>query len=117
MGDQAWFAGLFGLLIPGLHQGRNGFQGTRSRLVMWFRAPGGFTGQKNGDSALGLQRILGLGSYGTAWTWLYAFRRAMVRPGRDRLAGRVEVETYLGGLEEGVYGRGTHKKALTVVVP
>ena len=43
--------------------------------------------QKNGASALGLQRVLGLGSYKTAWTWLHKLRRAMVRPGRDRLAG------------------------------
>ena len=92
------------------------FQGTRSPFVMWFRAAWWVTGQKNGASALGLQRILGLGSYETAWTWLHKFRRAMVRPGRDRLAGRVEVdETYLGGPEEGVYGRGAQKKALIVV--
>ena len=46
---------------------------------------------------IGLQRVLGLGSYKTAWTWLHKLRRAMVRPGRDRLRGRVEVdETYLG---------------------
>ena len=67
---------------------------------MWW-----LTSQKNGASALGLQRVLGLGSYKTAWTWLHKLRRAMVRPGRDRLRGRVEVdETYLGALEEGVRG-------------
>jgi len=72
--------------------------------------------QKNGASALGLQRVLGLRSYEKAWTWLHKLRRAMVRPGRDRLAGTVEVdETYLGGLEEGVRGRQTEKKALIVV--
>ncbi len=65
---------------------------------------------------MGLQRILGLSSYKTAWTWLHKLRRAMVRPGRDRLGGRVEVdETYLGGLEEGVRGRQTKKKALVAV--
>ena len=78
---------------------------------MWW-----LTSQKNGASALGLQRVLGLGSYKTAWTWLHKLRRAMVRPGRDRLSGRVEVdETYLGGLEEGVRGRQTDAKALIVV--
>ncbi len=72
--------------------------------------------QKNGASALGLQRVLGLGSYKTAWTWLHKLRRAMVRPGRDRLTGRVEVdETYLGGLEEGVRGRQTERKSLIVI--
>jgi transposase-like protein len=74
------------------------------------------TAQKNGVSALGLQRVLGLGSYQTAWAWLHKLRRAMLRPGRERLAGTVEVdETFLGGLEEGVPGRGTEKKALIVV--
>ena len=92
------------------------FQDTRSPLRLWFRAMWWVAAQKNGASALGLQRILGLKSYRTAWTWLHKLRRAMVRPGRDRLAGTVEVdETYLGGLKEGVRGRGTEKKALIVV--
>ena len=64
----------------------------------------------------GLQRVLGLGSYETAWTWLHKLPRAMVRPGRDRLTGIVEVdETYVGGLEEGVHGRQTFKKALIAI--
>jgi len=92
------------------------FQDTRSPQRLWFRAMWWVAAQKNGASALGLQRILGLKSYRTAWTWLHKLRRAMVRPGRDRLAGTVEVdETYLGGLEEGVRGRGTEKKVLIVV--
>jgi transposase-like protein len=74
------------------------------------------TTQKNGASALGLQRVLGLKKYETAWTWLHKLRRAMVRPGRELLSGRVEVdETYLGGLEEGILGRQRAKKALIVV--
>jgi transposase-like protein len=92
------------------------FQDTRKPLVDWFRAMYWVTTQKNGASALGLQRVLGLGSYKTAWTWLHKLRRAMVRPGRDRLSGRVEVdETYLGGLEEGVRGRQTERKSLIVI--
>ena len=92
------------------------FQDTRSPLPSWFRAMGWVAAQKNGASALGLQRVLGLRSYEKAWTWLHKLRRAMVRPGRDRLAGSLEVdETYLGGLEEGVRGRQTEKKALIVV--
>ena len=56
------------------------------------------TSQKSGGSALGLQQVLGLGSYQTAWSWLHKLRRAMVRPQRDRLNGCVEVdETYVGG--------------------
>jgi transposase-like protein len=92
------------------------FQDTRKPLVDWFRAIYWLVSQKNGASALGLQSVLGLGSYKTAWTWLHKFRRAMVRPGRDRLSGRVEVdETYLGGLEEGVHGRQTDRKSLIVI--
>ena len=91
-------------------------QDTRTPLPVWFRAMWWVTTQKNGASALGLQRVLGLKSYETAWTWLHKFRRAMVRPGRDLLTGRIEMdETYLGGLQEGLRGRLTEKKALIVV--
>ncbi len=92
------------------------FQDTRTPLPVWFRAIWWVTTQKNGASALGLQRVLGLKSYETAWTWLHKLRRAMVRPGRDLLTGRVEVdECYVGGLEEGLPGRLNLKKALIVV--
>ena len=92
------------------------FQDTRKPLVDWFRAMYWLASQKNGTSALGLQAVLGLGSYKMAWTWLHKLRRAMVRPGRDRLSGSVEVdETYLGGPEEGVRGRQTERKSLIVI--
>lgn len=92
------------------------FHGTRSSLRLWFQAMWWVTAQKNGASALGLQRILGLGSYETAWTWLHKMRRAMVRPGRDLLSGEVEVdETFVGGVEEGGGGRHAGKKALVVI--
>lgn len=92
------------------------FQDSHLPLRTWFRAMWWVTSQKTGASALGLQRILGLGSYRTAWALLQKLRRAMVRPGRDRLSGRVEVdESYVGGEEEGVRGRKTRKKALVVI--
>ena len=92
------------------------FQDTRKPLTLWFRAMWAVTSQKNGASAIGIQRVLGLGSYKTAWTWLHKLRRAMVRPGRDRLSGCVEVdETFYGGEEEGVRGRQTEKKSLIVI--
>ena len=92
------------------------FQDTRTPLTGWFRAMWWMTSQKNGVSALGLQQVLGWGSYQTAWTCLHKLRRAMIRPGRERLAGAVEVdESYLGGAEEGVRGRQTQDKALIVV--
>ena len=72
------------------------FDKTRTPLRVWLAAAWYLTNQKQGVSALGLQRVLGLGSYQTAWTMLHRFRRAMVRPDRDRLKGSVEVdETYL----------------------
>lgn len=92
------------------------FEGTRKGLRTWFLAMWFITSQKHGASALGLQRVLGLGSYQTAWAWLHKLRRAMVRPGREQLSGTVEVdETYVGGPEEGVHGRETESKAIVVV--
>jgi transposase-like protein len=92
------------------------FQDTRTPLPVWFRAVWLITSQKNGISALGLQQVLGWGSYQTAWTCLHKLRRAMIRPGRERLLGAVEVdESYLGGSEAGVRGRQTETKALVVV--
>jgi len=92
------------------------FQGTRTPLTVWFRAMWWMTSQENGISALGLQRVLGWGSYQTAWVCMHKLRRAMVRPGRERLSGSVEAdETYLGALEEGARGRRTESKALIVV--
>jgi transposase-like protein len=92
------------------------FQGTHKPLTTWFRAMWWVTSQKNGASALGLQRVLGLGSYRTAWAWLHKLRRAMVRPGRDQLSGRMEVdETYFGGIAEGHEGRKRGNKTLIVV--
>lgn len=75
------------------------------------------TSQKNGMSALGLQRVLGLGSYKTAWLMLHKLRQAMVRPGRERLRGVVEVdETYWGATESGgATGRLIDSKVLIVV--
>ena len=58
------------------------FQDTHKPLRLWFLTMWFITSQKNGVSALGLQRVLGIGSYRTAWTWLHKLRRAMVRPGR-----------------------------------
>ena len=92
------------------------FEGTRKPLRVWFQAIWYLTNQKLGVSALGLKRVLGLGSYQTAWTWLHKMRLAMVRPGRDMLSGHVEVdETYIGGAEEGVRGRKTVTKSIVII--
>jgi transposase-like protein len=92
------------------------FADTHKPLRVWFEAIWHMTNQKNGVSALGLQRALGLGSYRTAWNWLHKLRRAMVRPGRDRLVGVVEVdEAFIGGAEPGKRGRGAAGKSLILV--
>lgn len=93
------------------------FQDSKKPLTMWFRAMWHITSQKHGGNALGLKRVLGLGSYRTAWSWLHKLRRAMVRPGRDRLSGVVQVdETYVGGVRAGPRGRGAEGKALVLVM-
>jgi transposase-like protein len=92
------------------------FQGTHKPLRLWFRAIWHITSQKNGASAASVQQILGLGSYQTAWTWLHKLRRAMIRPGRDRLHGRVEVdETYVGSEDEHTAGRQMKNKVLVAI--
>jgi len=93
------------------------FQDTKKPLQLWFRAIWQLTTQKYGANALGVQRVLGLGSYHTAWTWLHKLRCAMVRLGRDRLSGTVQVdEIYIGGEKPGKRGRGAAGKALVVVM-
>lgn len=92
------------------------FHRTRKPLRLWFQAMWQITSQKYGANALGLQRVLDLGSYHTAWEWLHKLRCAMVRPNRERLSGLVEVdETYVGGVKSGKRGRGAEGKALVLI--
>lgn len=93
------------------------FQDTRKPLKVWFTAIWWVTTQKNGASAMGLQRVLGLKSYTTSWTWLQKIRTAMVNSSRTKLSGVVEVdETYIGGEETGgKRGRGSENKSLVVL--
>ena len=93
------------------------FADTRLPLSTWFQAAWYVTGTKHGVSALGLQRLLGLGSYETAWALLHKLRRAMVRPGRDPLAGELEVdETAIGPSKPGKLGRGTFADKAIVAI-
>jgi hypothetical protein len=95
------------------------FDKTRTPLRVWLAGAWYLTNRKQGVSALGLQRVLGLGSYQTAWTMLHRFRRAMVRPDRDRLKGQVEVdETYLAitNREEPISPVGRKNKTTKVLV-
>jgi len=91
-------------------------QNTRTPLTVWFAAGWYMTADPGGVSALRMQRLLGLGSYQRAWAMLHRYRTAMVRPGREVLIGRVEVdETFVGGERPGPRGRGAQGKTLVVV--
>lgn len=92
------------------------FAGTRTPLVSWFAVIWYVVNQKQGVSALGLQRVMGFGSYQTAWAWLHKLRRAMVIPGRELLAGAVEVdESYFGARRPGAAGRGVTGKPIVAI--
>ena len=89
------------------------FHGTRTPLTVWFNAAWLLVNSKTGISATQLRREMGLGSLQTAWVMLHRYRSVMVRPDRDRLRGDVEVdESFLGGPEPGVPGRGALGKIL-----
>ena len=85
-------------------------------MLTWFHAIWWIVAQKNGVSAIGLQKILGLGSYRTSWTWLHKIRRLMVLSGRSKLNGIIEVdEVFIGGKQSGKRGRGAEGKSIIVV--
>jgi transposase-like protein len=89
---------------------------TRKPLRDWLDTIWHLCAQKNGSSALGLQRALGFGSYHTGWEWLHRLRRAAVLPGRSKLTGEVEVdETFIGGVKRGKRGRGAAGKSLVLI--
>ena len=92
------------------------FHRSKLPLAAVFRALWWMVAQKNGVSTVGAQRVLGLGSYRTAWAWLHKFRRLMVFPGRNKLSGKVEVdETLVGGKKAGKRGRGAEGKSLVII--
>lgn len=93
------------------------FDKTRTPLTIWFEAAWHLTTAKNGLSAKTLERTLGV-RYRVAWTMLQRFRVAMVRAGRSRLSGTVEVdETMVGGIKQGgKKGRGAAKSVVVIAV-
>ena len=94
------------------------FQDSKKPLLLWFHIMWWVVAQKTGASAYNLMDFMGFGSYQTAWLWLHKLRRVMVRQGREKLSGVVEVdETYIGGEEIGTgkQGRGAEEKSLVIV--
>ena len=94
------------------------FHGTRKPLTDWFKAMWWFTTRKSGVNAVNLKDLLGLGSYGTAWSWLQKLRSCTVRKEREKLCGQVETDDfYIGGEHGGRRGRGAlHKCAVAIAV-
>jgi transposase-like protein len=82
---------------------------TRKPFKMWFRAVFEISTRRTGISAKDLQRIMGFGSYKTAWSWLHKLRAAMVRPGREPLGPFVQADETLVG------GKGSPHKELILV--
>ena len=70
-------------------------QKTTKPLRMWFRAVFEISTQRTGISAKDLQRLMGFGSYETAWTWLHKLRAALVRPEREPLGAKVQLDEAL----------------------
>lgn len=92
------------------------FEDSRKPLRLWFHVMWLMMAQKMGMSAKNLCDTYGFGSYQTAWGWLQKLRCVMIRSGRERLVGRVEVdEAYVGGQKEGTRGRGAEGKTLILV--
>lgn len=92
------------------------FQDRHLPLRIWFQALWSVISQKNGVSALGLSRALGIRRQKTGWHLLGKIRTAMVRVGRERLCGLVEVdEVFIGGVKPGKRGRGALGKVLILV--
>jgi hypothetical protein len=82
---------------------------TRKPLKMWFRAIFEISTRKTGISAKDLQRIMGFGSYETAWTWLHKLRSALARSESEPMGPFVQVDETLVG------GRGSPHKELVLV--
>lgn len=92
------------------------FDDGRKPLRLWFHVMWLMMAQKTGMSAKNFHDTFGFGSYQTSWGWLQKLRSVMVRPGRERLSGRIELdETYVGGQKEGTRGRGAEGKTLVLV--
>ena len=92
------------------------FHNRHMSLRIWFQAIWLVVSQKNGVSALGLSKSLGIKNPKTGWNLLRIIRMGMVRTGRELLSGLVEVdEVFLGGVKPGKRGRGALGKVLVLI--
>ena len=82
---------------------------TSKPFKMWFRAVFEISDRRTGISAKDLQRIMGFGSYKTAWSWLHKLRAAMVRSDSEPLGPFVQIDEALVG------GKGGPHKELVLV--
>ncbi len=82
---------------------------TRKPLKMWFRAVFEISTRRTGISAKDLQRIMGFGSYKTAWSWLHKLRAALLREEAEPLGPFVQMDEALVG------GKGGPHKELVLV--
>jgi transposase-like protein len=74
------------------------FENTKYPLVEWFKVAFLMYHSKKGMSALQIHRMLGTGSYETAWYMCHRIRVAMKNSPKGKLFGEVEVdETFVGG--------------------
>ncbi len=94
------------------------FENTNKGLREWFRVVHMMLTSKKGISALQIKRVMGFGSYETAWSMCHKIGTALMED-IDKLGGIVEVdETYVGGKDKnrhwdkksGITGRGDPSK-------
>lgn len=95
------------------------FENTNKPLRVWFRVIHLMLTSKKGISALQIHRMMGFGSYRTAWYMCHRVRAGLVDRKFRKLIGIVEVdETYIGGHDKnrhwdkkkgGVGGQGSEK--------
>ena len=75
------------------------FENTNYKLLVWFKVLYLMLTSKKGISALQIHRMIGSGSYRTAWFMCHRLRAGLADPDFRKLMGIVEVdETYIGGL-------------------
>ena len=74
------------------------FENTNKPLREWFRVIHMMLTSKKGVSALQVQRVMGFGSYETAWSMCHRIRAGLADEEFQKLMGIVEFdETYVGG--------------------